>query len=235
VLDALSQTWPPARHWSIGPFTLRDGAGGGKRVSAASLQAPICPATDEIAAVERDMRARGQAPLFSLTPEQTAFDTALATRGYKMVDPTRVYQAPVAPFADHTIPPVTVFEIWEPLAIMSEIWDAGGVGPARRAVMHRVTGPKTALFGRIENKPAGAGFVAANGSVAMLHALEVRAAHRRKGLARWMIIAAAHWAARNGCSTLTLLVTEQNHPANALYRAMGFQDAPGYHYRILEE
>jgi len=30
----MEETWPPAARWRLGPFTLRDGAGGGKRVSA---------------------------------------------------------------------------------------------------------------------------------------------------------------------------------------------------------
>lgn len=234
-LDALAPTWPARRSWRAGPFTLRDGAGGGKRVSAATLDTDALPDAAALARAEAEMRAIDQTPLFSLTPDQGDFDAMLAARGYARVDPTRLYQAPVRHLTQQGVPRVTVFEIWEPLAIMEDIWAAGGIGPARLDVMRRVTGPKTGLFGRIDAKPAGAGFVAAQGQTAMLHALEIAPAHRRKGLARWMVIAAAHWAAKQACETLALLVTEANAPANALYQGMGFAAAPGYHYRQLEE
>ena len=37
---ALEATWPPARAWTVGPWRIRDGAGGGKRVSAATIRNP---------------------------------------------------------------------------------------------------------------------------------------------------------------------------------------------------
>ena len=36
----MEATWPAARVWREGPFLCRDGAGGGKRVSAASSTPP---------------------------------------------------------------------------------------------------------------------------------------------------------------------------------------------------
>ena len=36
LAQVMEATWPPARMWQQGPFILRDGAGGGKRVAAAS-------------------------------------------------------------------------------------------------------------------------------------------------------------------------------------------------------
>ncbi|NJS39630.1 MAG: GNAT family N-acetyltransferase, partial [Rhodobacteraceae bacterium] len=35
IAAVMEATWPPAHHWQAGPFLMRDGAGGGKRVSAA--------------------------------------------------------------------------------------------------------------------------------------------------------------------------------------------------------
>jgi len=34
VMQVVEATWPPARQWDRGPWTIRDGAGGGQRVSA---------------------------------------------------------------------------------------------------------------------------------------------------------------------------------------------------------
>lgn len=234
LLDAIEPTWPPESDFEVGPFKLRNGAGGGKRVSAASLMASIATSAD-IAAAEKAMDDMGQTPLFSLKPDQDDFDAQLDARGYLKVDATRGYDQNVAALTTTPVPPVTAFDIWEPLAIMEDIWAEGGIGPQRLAVMDRVTAPKTAIFGRIDAKPAGSAFVALHKDVAMLHALEIRQEHRRKGLARWMVIAAAHWAKSQGAAKLGLLVTEANQGANALYRSMGFTAHPGYHYRILEK
>jgi hypothetical protein len=84
---------------------------------------------------------------------QEALDRLLAAEGYATRDETLILAAPAADIAEAP-PPVSCFEIWPPLAVQEEIWDAGGIGPARRAIMRRAEGPKTALFGRINDRPA---------------------------------------------------------------------------------
>jgi GNAT superfamily N-acetyltransferase len=66
----------------------------------------------------------------------------------------------------------------------------------------------------------------------MIHAVEVRPALRRKGAARQMLNAAAHWAAEQGADRLALAVTEANAGARALYASLGMQPVGQYHYRI---
>nr|WP_255596725.1 GNAT family N-acetyltransferase [Cognatishimia sp. MH4019] len=220
LLDVLEATWPPASTRQIGGWTIRDGAGGGKRVSAATGSGDITVAE---AAMER--------PLFQMRGDQPE-DAALEACGYVRIDPTLLYVAPVEILATDLPPRVTTFEVWEPLQIMREIWAQGGIGAARVAVMERVKGPKTGLFGRIDNKPAGAGFVAIHDGIAMVHALEVLDEHRRKGLGVYMMRQAAFWAQRNGATHLALAVTETNQAANALYAGLGLTRVGGYHYRI---
>lgn len=230
LFEAIDQTWPARRRVRAGPWWLRDGDGGGKRVSAASAVGTV--AQDDIADAERAMAEMGQEPLFMLRPEQRALDHRLAARGYVLVDPVTVYACRVATLADIPIPPVTVFEIWEPLAIMTEIWEQGGIGPARLRVMARAQGPKTGLFCRMDDRPAGVAFAARHGDTAMVHAVEVLPEQRRKGAAVWMMRAAAIWAARQDARRLAVLCTKTNLAANALYRALGFAPVAQYHYRI---
>jgi len=99
------------------------------------------------------------------------------------------------------------------------------------AVMARVEGLKTGLFGRHDNRPAAAGFAAIHEGIAVVHALEVRPAHRRAGLGRWIMVEAAHWASRHGAYHLAVLCTEANTAANGLYASMGFAQVGAYHYR----
>jgi ribosomal protein S18 acetylase RimI-like enzyme len=66
----------------------------------------------------------------------------------------------------------------------------------------------------------------------MLHALEIAAPFRQKGLARHMTRAAAFWARDNGATYFTLVTTQANEGANHLYSSLGMTRVGQYHYRI---
>lgn len=227
LYDAIDGTWPAASKTRVGPWTIRDGQGGGKRASATTGKG-----ADHIEAAEAAMGALHQPPLFMIRKGDGALDKALDARGYQIIDSTNAYAISTKALTDIPIPRVTAFTIWEPLAIMEEIWAKGGVGPARLNVMARAK-TKTAIFARWNEKPAGVGFVGLHNGIAMVHAVEVLAHQRRQGVAQWIMRAAAHWAQKNEAHTLTVLTTADNGPANALYQRLGFARLPGYHYRIL--
>ncbi|XDA97842.1 GNAT family N-acetyltransferase [Sulfitobacter sp. LCG007] len=232
LFEAIEATWPPARSWREGAWTLRDGAGGGKRVSAASAAGEVT--ADQIPMAETAMRAQGIAPLFMVRDGETGLDSLLEARGYRVVDPVFIYTLPIEALTDVPIPRVTTFCIWEPLAIMAEIWAQGGVGPERLAVMAR-TADKTAIFARANERPAGVGFAALHGGICMVHAVEILPHQRRQGMGRWIMRQAAFWGASQGAETLAVLCTRANAPANALYSALGFTVARQYHYRQLRD
>ena len=223
LLAAMEATWPPASTRRLGPWQLRDGAGGGKRVSSATVEEDWT--LDDIARAEAAMPQL----LFLLRPQDAALDGALADRGYAIVDPVVVYAVPVVNFAPP--PRMATFAHWPPLQIAADLWAEGGIGPARIAVMHRAAGAKTALLARRHDRAVGVAYVAVHDRIAMLHALEVTPAERRQGSAQNLLAAAAHWSAEQGAANLTLVVTEANHPARALYERMGMTALARYHYR----
>lgn len=224
-------TWPPASARRIGPWVIREGQGGGQRVSAATVAGDWTEA--DIPAAEQAMRDLGQTPLFMIRPQDAALDAVLEARGYRVKDPVVAYAGPAAGVAEPAPSPMKAFPHWPPLAITLEVWEETGIGPGRVAVMQRVAGPKCAILGRIEDRAAGALFVALNGPVAMVHAVEVLPAMRRKGLARAMLKRAAGWAAGQGAETVSLVVTEANDGARALYSSLGMDVVGHYHYRVL--
>jgi GNAT superfamily N-acetyltransferase len=67
-----------------------------------------------------------------------------------------------------------------------------------------------------------------------VHALDIVPEQRRQGLAAWMMRAAAHWAADWGTEWLTVVCTQENAGANALYTSLGMELAGQYHYRMLQ-
>ncbi len=228
LFHAVDATWPAARAVVCGDWTVREGKGGGKRVSAAT--ALTVGTVPNVGQAEEQMSALGQTPLFMIRSGEETLDAGLAARGYTVIDPVVVLCAPVSALMDRPIPRLTTFMIWEPLAIMAEIWAQGGIGPARLDVMRR-TSHKSAVLARWNQKPAGVGFVAREGDIAMVHAVEVLPAHRRQGVAQWIMRQAACWAAAEGAKTLAVLCTRANAPALALYAGLGFAPAAEYHYR----
>ncbi len=224
---ALAATWPAAETVRLGSWTLRRGAGGGSRVSAATLDGPLA----DPAEAEAAMLGWGQRPLFRIGPGEDALDALLAARGYTLLDPTLVLAAPVAALGVTAGTEAAIFGP-APLACMTEIWAAGGVGASRLAVMARAPEPRAYILGRLGDRPAGCGFVAMHGPVAMLHALEVAPAARRQGLGAQMTLGAAAWARTHGAATLALAVTRGNAAALGLYRRLGLAEADWYHYRV---
>lgn len=233
-IDTIAATWPPAATVASGRFVIGRGEGGGNRVSAARLADPEDDGAGvtqtDIAAAAEMQHALGQPPLFMVFSWQTALNAALDREGYATRDATDLLAAPVADIAAPP-PPVTCFDVWPPLAAQDEVWATGGIGPARLAIMDRATGPKTSLFGRTKDRPAGTAFVAIHGDMAMLHALEVLPEARRNGLGRIMVRAAADWALSEGAGDFAVLVTRANSAAQALYASLGLDRVGHYHYR----
>jgi GNAT superfamily N-acetyltransferase len=57
--------------------------------------------------------------------------------------------------------------------------------------------------------------------------------HRRRGAATAILSALAAWGAGRGAGRVYLQVEADNGPARALYLRSGFEDAYGYHYRVI--
>ena len=226
LAEIMEATWPPASCRDCGPFRLREGQGGGKRVSAASLEGPWQP--DDLNRAEAELGAQA---LFVLREGDGALDAALAARGYRVVDPVIAYAAPVAELLGDGPRRMTTFPHWPPMQIARQVWADAGIGPGRLAVMERVQGPKCVILGRASDRVSGVAFVACHGAQAMVHALEVVPALRRQGSAQDMLRAAAGWAGAQGAASLSLVVTEANGPARALYARLGMQEVGRYHYR----
>ena len=232
LFPTIAVSWPPRTTRSVGPFMVPDADAGGNRVSAARLREPTERGVSDaqLADAETAMLTQDRAPLFQVLNHQVDLSDALDRRGYIARDHTDLLLIRAADLAAAP-PPVTAFTIWPPLAIQTEIWEAGGIDAPRRAVMDRAAFPKTSLFGRINDKPAGAAFVGLNGNVAMLHALEIVPHARRAGLASTMMRAAADWAQKQGAEWFSVLVTQQNTQAQRLYASLGLKAVGTYCYR----
>ncbi|MGB0798498.1 MAG: GNAT family N-acetyltransferase, partial [Planktomarina sp.] len=234
LFDAIDVTWPALRTFTVGGWTLRDGGGGGKRASAATLDDPKAV----ISEAEAQQNALGQDLLFMIRtdgdtfPADQTLDKSLENQGYRVIDPVNLYACPIAMLVPDQLPISMSYPIWPPVQVQRDIWNAGGIGPARVDLMHRCQGSHSAILARHDDTPSGVGFVALDGDIAMIHAVEVLAANRRQGVARLVMDHAATWAQAQGAKWMALATTRDNVAANALYQSLGMTNVGQYHYRI---
>lgn len=229
LFRSVDATWPPHRIWRQDGWTLRDGRGGGKRVSAATLAGP--PENADIALAVRAMALMQQAPLFMIRPQDRALDERLAAAGYDVIDPVAALVAPLSEMS-HEAPATAPLFAAEPTEDMARVWQAGGIGQARLDIMRRCALPKTCVALMEEGQTAAVAFAACDDGLAMCHAVEVLAGFRRRGLGRDIMLAVLDWARGQWAHGLGILTTRANHAALALYGGMGLREATGYHYRV---
>ncbi|MFV0294150.1 MAG: GNAT family N-acetyltransferase [Paracoccus sp. (in: a-proteobacteria)] len=226
---ALEASWPAAKYAMAGTFHAGCAQDGGMRVNSAR---PVTPnwIEDDIQQVEAIQARWNQPPTIQVSADDRRLAELLNASGWQARTPTLIMSAPVTALTDRQVPPVTSFALWPPLAIQRELWAELGIGPARQAIIERVSLPKAAILGRVDDRAAGVAFIAACDKLAVLHALEIVPNLRRKGLAGWIIRKAAFWAGTHGCKALCLAVTRDNSPAITLYRGLGFTETGGYSY-----
>jgi GNAT superfamily N-acetyltransferase len=233
---ALAEGWRPAESARVGGWLVRWSAEGGKRASAIwPFGDPGMDLDAAIAAASALQRSRGSRPLAHVGPADAALDARLAALGWDAVEPCHVLSASAAAVAARGLCDRMAVAVRCPLAALDELWEAGGIGPGRRAVMETTPGPKEIILMREDDRAAAALFVAATGRIATLHAVHVAPAFRRHGVGAALCAAAAAWAEGAGADTLALAVTVANAPARALYGALGFAEAFPYHYRLAPE
>lgn len=230
LYQVVEATWPPARIFENGPWTIRDGAGGGKRVSAATAHTSVD--AGDLTQMEQAAAAMNQSPLVMIREGEEVLDRFLAENGYQIIDPVVLYACPIETLLTPAPDRLDGFALWPPLAIQEELWAEGGIGPARIDVMRRAPKPKTTVLGRCDSRAAGTAYVGLHQRIAMLHAMEVAPQLRRKGAACKMMRVAAHWAAKQGADIFSLVTTRENAPANGLYASLGMVSVGQYHYRI---
>jgi GNAT superfamily N-acetyltransferase len=228
--------WPaPETRW-LGRWLLRAAEGWtGRGNSVLPLGDPGLPLDAALAEVtawygERGLPARCSVP----TPARELLDGALAARGWRSYNPTAVLTADLevllGALADPGLP-VTVEA--GPSADWLSLYHYRGAAelpPVARRVLAGARDPGFAVL----RDGAGRPLAIARGSVdegwVGVTAVEVDAAHRRRGLGTAVMRAILDWGRGRGAVSAYLQVADDNAAGLALYEAMGFARHHGYHY-----
>ncbi len=218
--EAIDATWPAAAYQHIEGWLLRNGQGGGKRVSAASQ----IERDADIGVAVRHFEHRGETPLFMLTAGEDELDAELASLGFKVIDPVVVLSRKLEePTGD-----ITSQQHQEVTKTAQTIWIAGGISFPRFNVMMRAAEPRVILT----LADQAVAFASISNGLCMVHAVEVLETARGKKLGTRVMQDAMIWAARHDADEIAVLTVKENAPALGLYRSMGFGEVASYHYRI---
>lgn len=219
LYDVIDATWAPYSKQEKDGWFIREGRGGGKRVSAANQQ----HVSADIEAAETAMALLKQPALFMIRDGFPTLEMQLAKRGYSITAPTIMMAKSLS---DKGIDIAADF-LDTPSPEQMSLWEKGGIDARRLDVMHRVDVPKT--FVQIDG---ATGFAAVHNNIVMVHAVEVSDPIRRQGVGQNLMNAAAMWGSMKGAHTISIVTTRDNRPAQNLYKKLGYSAAGTYHYRI---
>jgi ribosomal protein S18 acetylase RimI-like enzyme len=227
-----SEGWPAPVREPLGEWELRAAAGfTGRANSALVAGSPgmaLSEALEEVAAFYH----RHHLPPRAQVVEDSVWDHAIADEGWRqmsgsrggalvMVAPLRM--APTNAAAVQVSVSTQVDDAWLSLYNRTGGHDTG----AARALLE---GPRDVGFARIGEPPVAIGRMVVTGAWAGLAAIEVAAAHRRRGLATAVADRLVQWALERGARWCYLQVTPDNEAALALWRRYGFRPHHAYHY-----
>lgn len=233
ILEPLADdAWPARERERLGGWRLNASSGHSMRINACwPLAAPDRDVEAAIDAVEAWYAVRGLPPRFKLTDGVLApADLAgqLAARGYREGKDTVVMVGSTGGEGDPLVRlsplPDDTFE-----AVFTA--SAGDPEDGRERIEALGRMPPPACFARLDldGAPAAIGVAALGGGFAGVFGMRTVPAHRRKGLARRVLLTLLAEARRQGVERAWLQVEADNAPAIALYAAEGFE--PAYRYR----
>ena len=209
----------------------------GRANSVTPLHAGVDPLDAKIDRAIAFYRQRGLAPTFRVSPfaRPEGLAARLAQRGFTADQETAVETADVEEVLAQGAPAHAVRRDVAPSADWLDVFlaasaDAESLQRLRLETLRRATASafySVEIDGRIA--AVGVGAVDESGWAGM-HGMRTAPAARRKGCARSIVLAAAASARAQGASRLYLQVEQDNAPARALYRRLGFAQAYTYRY-----
>ncbi|MFE0013955.1 GNAT family N-acetyltransferase [Mesorhizobium sp. NPDC059054] len=233
VEEACRQAWPAVVEQVANGWLLRRSGGGIRRTNSANPLAGErhCNAAliDRIETFYRDFR---QVPVFRLTDFTREISAELDRRGYTTQANTLTLLALLAArpplYSEGTVVTTEPTENW------FDLRDRLAKDPLIfRDMVAAIGMPKAFASLRAGGRTASIAYGVLCHGMLVVESVATHPDHRGKGLARRTVGALMNWARDAGADKACLQVVADNHPALAVYRALGFNtELYSYHYRF---
>jgi ribosomal protein S18 acetylase RimI-like enzyme len=228
--------WRGLRTERLGGWLLRS-AGGftGRANSVLPLGDPGVPLDEAIAFAERWYRDQGLRPMIQVPlPELAGLQRTLLDRGWQDGWGALVQTAGCARLLAAIVPspdlPAVEFDDEPPPGWLAYYHYRGGELPPNAIEVLRTGGHRRFASVREGGQTLAIMRIALHEGWIGLTAVEVEAAHRRRGLATHLLRAAAAYAIEHGTPDAYLQVEDTNLAARALYGRAGFTTHHSYRY-----
>jgi GNAT superfamily N-acetyltransferase len=240
VEDAgLNAAAPPQQRWMDG-WLLRLSPGKAKRARCINAVAAGRLPLDQRLALARAVFAEAGLPmLVRITPftQPADLDAWLAAQGFGVLDDTRVMVLPSLASLCTPSPLPTGYRVEATVPPAFAEWVGalrGSPAVQRAAHAERLSSSPVPYKGFVlmrEGEPVACAQYALEGELAGLYDVFTAPHARGVGLARLLCQAVLAHAAADGARVAYLQVENDNAPARAIYRRVGFADAYAYWYR----
>jgi len=226
--------WPPTESLTLGSWKLSAGDGFSRRRNSAVPAGPLPERLDRrLADVEEWYGVRGLPTLYRITPLcDTAVDNVLADRGFVLEAPTLVMSRPLGSteLVEGVSESPVVSDTWVETELVALDIDRSSIGPWL-ATIAAVPSPASFVVSIDDGEPAGAGFGVVVDALLGVFEIVVRPEYRRRGHAGRIMAALHQFGLREGAQRAFLQVLEDDEPAIALYRSLGYEASHRYWYR----
>jgi len=230
---------PPQQRWMDG-WLLRFSPGKAKRARCVQAVASgRLPLDERLALCAAVFKGAGLPMVVRLTPfsQPTGLDDALAARGFRSLDDTRVMVAPHCSDQPESLPadlqlqPLAPADFAEAVGALRGFPAGQRAAQAERLQLSPVPYQGWGLYRRDDSALLACGQTAMEADLVGLYDIFVHPEARGQGLARQLCATLLSRAQAAGARVAYLQVEADNAPARATYHRLGFTDAYAYHYR----
>ena len=231
---AAAVAWPPTESLTLGTWKLSAGDGFSRRRNSVVPAGPLPEDLERrLSDVGEWYRVRGLPTLYRITPLcDSSVDNILAERGLVLEAQTLVLSRSLEP--TELVEGVTESPVATDAWVQTEIGalgvDPSSIGPWL-ATIAAVPSPASFVVPIDDGEPVAAGFGVVVDALLGVFEIVVRPEHRRRGHAGRIMAALHRFGLREGARRVFLQVLEDDEPAIALYRSLGYEVSHRYWYR----
>ncbi len=238
-LEELSRNaWPGSRVVEFDGWVLQFAGGYTRRANSVNLAGTsIIAVEDKVQVCEDAYRLEDQPTIFKIfpDPETEALDVYLEARGYRSEGHAYVMTQAIEPMeltdSCHVQVETELTDWWLDAAV--QLNQISGTNRLHLANILRNINPTQAFASiRHENEPVAVGLGVLDNGWCGLYDIVTSERHRRLGHGKVLVQSMIEWARQQGAHHAYLQVMTQNHPAQQLYRSLGFEQEYEYWYRV---
>ena len=237
---AAFRAWPAAEVIDLDGWMVRYTSGVTRRANSVWPNAWTGGASlsERFERVEAFYAERQQPTYYQLSPaaRPANLDAALAGRGYAVDAPVSIQTISVGTLCKVHAPAAPVRVAAHPdgdwLRLSADLGRFARVKDIYRALLDRIGDRAGFALAESDAGPAAVGLGVVDGAWLGIFSMLTLPEKRSAGFGRVILRALAQWSARAGARQAYLQVERDNTSALALYRAVGFQERYGYHYRV---